>query len=152
MGHKDAYPQEKKTPSPPMTDSDSQPPLVAFTTTTDLTTPSSIKMTPPLPSYTSIAKKAITPPKEKTPTLPTATTPMLTAEERCTVLNDRIATLLQQHHEAARTLEQQFHHLTETSVTGKLLTESFMKMITKAGHGCGSTKVTCRYTHGNTCK
>src|SRR6266545_4286434 len=124
------HPQEKKTPSPPTMDSDSPPSLVAFTTMTDLTAPSSIKMTPPLPSYASIAKKAITPPKEKTPTLSTVTTPTLTAEERCIVLNDRIATLLQQHCEAAQTLEQQFHHLTETSVTSKLLAESFMKTIT----------------------
>src|SRR6266545_511134 len=140
MGRKDAYdtcrckggphPQEKKTPSLPTTDSDSPPSLVAFTTTTDSTAPFSIKMTPPLPSYASIAKKVIMPPKEKTPTLPTATTPTLTAEECCIVLNDRIATLLQQHCEAAQTLEQQFHHLTETSVTSKLLAKSFMKMIT----------------------
>src|SRR6266545_8334454 len=126
------YPQEKKTPSPPMTDSDSPPSLVAFTTTTDSTAPSSLKMTPPLPSYASIAKKAITPPKEKTPIPSIAITLTLTAEERCIVLNDRIATLLQQHRKAAQTLEQQFHHLTETSVTGKLLAKSFTKTITDA--------------------
>src|SRR6266540_1415239 len=91
------HPQEKKTPSPPTTDSDSPPSLVTFTTMTDSTAPSSIKTTPPLPSYASIAKKAITLPKEKTPTLPTATTLALTAEERCIVLHDRIAILLQQH-------------------------------------------------------
>src|SRR6266498_502198 len=72
------HPQEKKTPSPPTTDSDSPPSLVAFMTMTNSTAPSSIKMTPPLPSYASIAKKAITLPKEKTPTLPTATTLALT--------------------------------------------------------------------------
>jgi len=117
-------PSRKEDPPPPSTDSNSLPSLVAFTMTMDISMTPSIKTTPPLPSYASIAKKATMPPKEKTPT---PTISITTTEERCNILNNCITTLLQQHREATQTLKQQFHHLMETSVTGKLLAETSMK-------------------------
>jgi len=87
-----------------------------------ITTPSQT----PLPTYASVAKKAT---QEKQP-LPTPQThPTLTADQRCMILNDHIISLLQQHREVTRILEQKFHQNIETSVIGKLASEAVVKCI-----------------------
>jgi len=121
-----SLPEKPLTPEPTLSDTtaSSMPSLMSISTdsTIPITTPSQT----PLPTYASIAKKAT---QEKQP-LPTPQThPTLTPDQRCIILNDRIISLLQQHREATRILEQKFHQNVETSVIGKLCSEAVIKCI-----------------------
>jgi len=93
---------------------------------TDSTIPIITPSQTPLPTYASVAKKAT----QEKQCLPTPQThPTLTADQRCLILNDCIISLLQQHQEVTRILEQKFHQNIETSVIGKLASEAIIKCI-----------------------